>query len=187
MATLSILGLWMRNEHLFDELQLPEGVDKDNLIGVLLEETAELEVLYSDAEYMQWSIGNFSKMKLPSWIKMKKALEIEYDGTDNYLRKIKINGSDIKHQTANSSSTNNSTSFTTSFDSANWLNDDKVDSTNSSDGTMQEELTKEHNTTLSGTGNIQNTIEKELYLRSKYNIILNIVRDLKDYYCLKVY
>ena len=46
MATLSIRGLYQYDNTLFDEMFLPDGLDKDTLVQNLVAELAEVEVIY---------------------------------------------------------------------------------------------------------------------------------------------
>ena len=59
-AKLSALGLYRWNHNLFDNMVLPEGLEKEEVIHAILEETAELEILYPDPDYLQESIGHWS-------------------------------------------------------------------------------------------------------------------------------
>ena len=77
-AKLSALGLYRWNPHLFDDMVLPEGLEKEEVIHAILEETAELEILYSDPDYLQESIGHWSAARLQSWEKMQAAITAEY-------------------------------------------------------------------------------------------------------------
>lgn len=78
-ATLSILGLYTYDTSLFDRLVLPEKVDKDTLIENIISECAELEVLYSDPDYMKYAIGVWSNKELPTWYRVLKTSELEYN------------------------------------------------------------------------------------------------------------
>ena len=52
-ATVSLLGLSRINPGILDDLVLPYGLDADLVKDNLLAETAELEVIYPDAVFMQ--------------------------------------------------------------------------------------------------------------------------------------
>lgn len=87
-AKLSILGLYQWNNNVFKDMALPEGVDGEILTWKILEDCAELEVLYSDPEYMQASIYNWSSAMLPGWKKMQEALTADYNPIWNKDGKI---------------------------------------------------------------------------------------------------
>ena len=61
-ATISLLGLSRINPDILSDLVLPDGLDADLVKDNLLAETAELEVIYPDAIFMQAMIGRKKKM-----------------------------------------------------------------------------------------------------------------------------
>lgn len=88
-ATVSLLGLKRLNEGILGELVVPEGVDIELVKDNLLAETAELEVIYPDAIFMQAMIGRWSAKELPVWDKLYKTTLLEYNPIENYDRKEK--------------------------------------------------------------------------------------------------
>lgn len=79
MATLSVLALYHFDQRIFDRLQIPSGMDREALIGELLAECAELEVVYPDWEIMYRSIGFWSRTMQPSWTRAWDALQAVYN------------------------------------------------------------------------------------------------------------
>lgn len=88
-ATVSLLGLKRLNEGILGELVVPEGVDIELVKDNLLAETAELEVIYPDAYFMQAMIGRWSAKELPVWDRLYKTTLLEYNPIENYDRKEK--------------------------------------------------------------------------------------------------
>ena len=88
-ATVSLLGLKRLNEGILGELVVPEGVDIELVKDNLLAETAELEVIYPDAVFMQAMIGRWSAKELPVWDRLYKTTLLEYNPIENYDRKEK--------------------------------------------------------------------------------------------------
>ena len=88
-ATVSLLGLKRLNEGILGELVVPEGVDIELVKDNLLAETAELEVIYPDAVFMQAMIGRWSAKELPIWDRLYKTTLLEYNPIENYDRKEK--------------------------------------------------------------------------------------------------
>lgn len=86
MMTLSILGLYRRSPSLFDDLSLPEGVNRDTLISGLLTDTAELEVLYPDPEFFRYALGIYSRRRVGSWQKWHDSAALRYNPLDTYDR-----------------------------------------------------------------------------------------------------
>ena len=88
MAMLSILGLYRWDRRLFDGLALPpEFVPyKDDLVHVLVEELAELELIFPDWDYMRESITAWSSMNVLRWERLLRTAAFEYDPISNYDR-----------------------------------------------------------------------------------------------------
>ena len=78
-AKLSILGLYTINPNLFNDLELPNSVESDTLTWKILEETAEMEALYPDPDYMQQSIQRWSRSRIESWNRIAETLNTEYN------------------------------------------------------------------------------------------------------------
>lgn len=85
-ATVSLLGLKRLNDGILGELVVPAGVDVELVKDNLLAETAELEVIYPDAVFMQAMIGRWSAKELPIWERLYKTTLLEYNPIENYDR-----------------------------------------------------------------------------------------------------
>lgn len=83
---MSLLALYKANPDLFEELELPEGADANEIIPNLLLETADRDTLYTDAEFMQTYIGIWSHKMMEEWQLVFDALNKEYDPIENYDR-----------------------------------------------------------------------------------------------------
>lgn len=78
-AWLSILGLYRMNPNLFSEMNLPTGVDETILQNEIMEECAELEILFPDPAFMQKSLGWWTTSRSQAWEKMAEALAAKYN------------------------------------------------------------------------------------------------------------
>lgn len=85
-ATVSLLGLKRLNDGILNDLVVPEGLDVELVKDNLLAETAELEVIYPDAIFMQAMIGRWSAKELPIWERLYKTTLLEYNPIENYDR-----------------------------------------------------------------------------------------------------
>lgn len=89
---LSLWGLYTYNPDLFAGLQVPEDPDgspvfeKQDLIDNILLELAELEVLYTNPDFMQQAITAWTKKNFPVWQELTSTLFYEYDPIENYNR-----------------------------------------------------------------------------------------------------
>ena len=87
-AKISILGLYQGNNSIFDDMEIPEEIDAETVKWEILEECAELEILYSDPDFMKESIKYWSRRMLPNWQKIVDALIAEYNPIWNKDGKI---------------------------------------------------------------------------------------------------
>lgn len=88
-ATLSIRGLYIMNESLFTEMTMPDGMtvaDRDIIVDNILNEFAELEVIYPDPVFMQDAIGKWSHKEVGTWARIYRASIADYNPIENYNR-----------------------------------------------------------------------------------------------------
>ena len=90
-AKITLIGLsrWMNDlsDDLFENLTLPEGIDKDVLTNNILLQGADFEVMYSDPLFLKDAIGLWSSKWYRTFEKWVEALAIEYAPLENYDRK----------------------------------------------------------------------------------------------------
>lgn len=187
-AKLSVLGLYRWNPDIFKDMAIPSEVDGDVLTWKILEDCAELEILYSDPEYMQASIYNWSSAMLPNWTKMQEALTAKYNpiwNKDGTIRETYNYGEINQSGTGNGSATDK----VAGFNSDNTHT--REESTNTSTGTNRQEA---HTDTVERIeqGNIGVTessamVRHEVELREDFNIYDIIAKDFKKHYCIMVY
>ena len=88
-ATLSIRGLYIVNETLFSDMVMPDGMDasdRDIIVDNILNEYAELEVIYPDPVFMKDAIGKWSRKEVPTWQRIFNAAKADYNPIENYNR-----------------------------------------------------------------------------------------------------
>ena len=79
-ATMSYYALYTFDHTVFDELQLPAGVDRDTIIENFIADSIELETLYSDPETFKAMLGIWSRKRLDTWNAYYKVLnDTEYN------------------------------------------------------------------------------------------------------------
>lgn len=86
---LSVLGLYNFNSSLFSDMVYPSGFsddDKQTVVGNILAECAELEVLYPDFDTMKGLIRLWSKLNISVWHRIFTASRLEYNPIENYNR-----------------------------------------------------------------------------------------------------
>ena len=70
----------------FDQMVLPDGINKDILIGSIVLRCQEFELLYSDPDFLIQAVNVWSRKNYRTFDKWVKALDIEYDPLFNYDR-----------------------------------------------------------------------------------------------------
>ena len=88
-AKITLIGIenYLNPDHsVFEKIQLPEGIDKDTMIGAILMRCQEFELLYSDPYFLQDAVSIWSRKNYRTFDKWVKALDIEYDPLFNYDR-----------------------------------------------------------------------------------------------------
>lgn len=106
---ISFNGLYTWDNHLFDDLKLPEGIIKDILIDTLLLESSELEVLYPVPDVMRRALGVFSNARSYKWTTAYNTINLKYNPIENYDR-METTTRDYEH---NNTNTTNDTQKTT--------------------------------------------------------------------------
>lgn len=100
-SLLSILGLYEAEPTLFDNMVLPSGMDKETVIDSILQDCMELEAVYTSPYAMKLMIGVWARRELPTFERVWKAEQAEYNPIENYDRKqndsreIEHSGDDI--------------------------------------------------------------------------------------------
>lgn len=87
--TLSIRGLYLFNNALFENMKYPDNFtqdQQDTVVNNIILECAELECLYPDWDFMHSMIEIWSKLEYPVWNRIYKASLLEYNAIENYNR-----------------------------------------------------------------------------------------------------
>ena len=84
--TLTLIGLYNYDKSLFDNVTLPDGYDKETFINSLLLEHGEKCVLYTDFDFMKFSLGVVSRKWQHEFERIYRALSEDYNPLHNYDR-----------------------------------------------------------------------------------------------------
>ena len=172
-ATVSLLGLKRLNEGILRELVVPDGVDIELVKDNLLAETAELEVIYPDANFMQAMIGRWSAKELPVWDRLYKTTLLKYNPIENYDRKEKWTEDENTTKNLDSEATGNSTTQTDSSSKTH----DETETNNGTSKYVSAYNETEFTPTERTTSNAQtiedsnNTTESDINVKSKDGVV----------------
>lgn len=172
-AKITLLGFYRYNEHLFDEMELPEGIEKDTLIDTILMRGAEYDVIYSDPDFMQSLIGSWSK----SWRKVfEKWLEVtntdfapleNYDRYEDFADTSQLSGTG----STSGSDTANATGRTSAYNTNGFTNADDSNTSATTHTDSQTASTENKVHTAHIHGNIGVTTSSQMY-REFYELML---------------
>ena len=214
MARLTLWGIYQYDKTLFDDIVLPEGIDKDNLVSDIMRNSGDLYPYHQVPEYLKSNINYWFARRLFDFERMYEALRVEYSPIENYDRKENTTRNYENSGTDKESTTLGSTTTSTNIGSND--NENKVSAYNESDYTNREKDTQSYNSTLTNTGsgtdttqteyglkrkevedihvhgNIgvttsQQMIESEMELRAKYDIYKIISREFEREFLVQVY
>lgn len=143
----SLYSLYLYDNDLFDNLNLPEGADKEEIVDALLLETLDMDVLYTDADFMKTAIGVWSKKKMEEWQLLYDALQMEYDPIHAFDDNIDIttetdltdtkNWADDHTETRDLSGTTKMENKTSAFDSSEYEPKDYSEGEGTDEGTVR--------------------------------------------------
>lgn len=149
---------------------LPAGVNKKTLIDTLVVDLAELEILYTDPDFLQAAITAWSKRELPTWERVAKAAAAEYDPIENYDR----------HEEWNDSTSSAAESTVVGYNQPTQTPASGANSTASG-------YHKGRTHGNIGVTTSQQMLEQELELAPKINVYSYIIESFRRRFCLLVY
>lgn len=177
---LSILGLYRMNPNLFLEMNLPDGVDRSILQNTILEECAELEILFPDPAFMQKSLGWWTTSRSQAWEKIAEALAAKYNpiwNKDGTIKESRTYGE--------MNSSGEGSGYVSGYNSDNLVNNTK--STSSSKMETHTDTMERIEQGNIGVTESSKMVQNELDLRKGPTIYQIIVEEFKAKYCLMVY
>ena len=214
MPRITLWGFYQYDKTLFDDIVLPDGIDKDNLVSEIMRNSGDLYPYHQVLEYLKRNINYWFVRRLFDFGRMYEALCTEYSPIENYDRKENISRDYVNSGIDKASTTLGSTTTSTNIGSND--NENKVSAYNESDYTNREKDIQSYNSTVtnrgSGTdttqteyglkrkevedirvhGNIgvttsQQMIESEMTLRAKYDIYKIISKEFEREFLVQIY
>lgn len=178
MALLSVMGMYQYDDTLFDTMQLPEGIDKNTLVGNILAECSEMELLISNPETLKEILAFWSAKNVANWQKIYDAMTAYYNPLWNK------DGTVTETENRNLRSTGSSTGQVSAFNTENFRNQSKQDASGTDTGSITRSRTESGNI---GVTTSQQMLKEEIEIRRDYNVYDIITEDFKSRFCLMVY
>ena len=181
MARLTLWGIYQYDKTLFDDIVLPDGIDKDNLVSDIMRNSGDLYPYHQVPEYLKRNMNFWFARRLFDFSRMYEALRIEYSPIENYDRKENItrdyenSGSDKASTTLGSSTTSSHTGTDTDSAQGSGSNEKGVSAYNEDGYTNREKDTETHNSsntqtynsTVTNTGSGTDTTQTDYGLKRK--------------------
>lgn len=214
---LSIMGMYEYDPTVMDGLNVPDGINKEDVINNIMLECAELEIIYPRLETMKQAISIWSNSNQLTWNKLYKTMTVDYNPIWNVDADIKdtekISGNRGLKRTGSDNRTVNlsdnetvdltDTKAVQGFNSSSWANAEKIDHTGTdnikhsgTDNLAHTENIAEDNDsvreyTQRRTGNIGVTTTQQMLEQERaiaeFNMIEYITKSFKKRFCLMVY
>ena len=183
---MTLIGFHNYDEHLWDSLKVPDGIDKDTLINTILLDGGEFEVLYSDPTFLKSMIGMWSNKWMHTMERWVKLIGTDYAALDNYDRSEEYTDHTVGSSSASGQSRNESTGTiegkVSAFDTSEYQPKDKSES--SAGNTVNDSATTSNESTLEHTahlrGNIGTMSSQEMYLREVEVLKINMYSELAN-------
>lgn len=181
-SNISVLGLYNFNNGLFDLMECPVEIDKDDLVQNIVLECAELETIYPDYDFFRSAIGIWSRSRILTWNRLARVLTENYDPFIN----IKRDEHRTITQTRDLASTGDTSNSVNAYNSGAGTEASSVhaDGTDTGTVTTDEVLHIEGDSAITDA---QDVMKKEVEVRELYDIYKYIIMDFKRRFCLLVY
>lgn len=159
MARLTLWGIYQYDKTLFDNIVLPDGMDKDNLVSDIMRNSGDLYPYHQVPEYLKKNITFWFSRRLFDFDRMYKSLRAEYSPIENYdriediKREYKDSGTDTEILTLGSSTTSSHTGTDTDSTQGGGSNEKGVSAYNEDGYTNREKDTETHNSNNTQTYN----------------------------------
>lgn len=209
---MTVEGLYNYKDTLFNEFNVPDGMDKQIAIDTICMRSRELEVLYPNLEFFAMRVGMWSRKHQYNWKKLYDTMLLEYNPIENYDRMedwtdtdaetgTNSRNNDIKNIVTNDVSNSGSvTEQNTAFNAGladhakeisvnDTLTNGSGSTTENESGTSKRDLT--HKRTGRAHGNIGVTTSQQMIKSERevamFNIYDIIAESFVENFCLMVY
>ena len=165
MDRVTLWGFYQYDKTLFDNIVLPDGIEKENLVAEIMKNSGDLYPYHQVPEYLKRNITYWFTRRLFDFGRIYEALRMDYSPIENYDRKENISRDYENSGIDKASTTLGSTTTSTNIGTND--NENKVSAYNESDYTNREKDIQSHNSTVTNTGSGTDTTQTEYGLKRK--------------------
>lgn len=184
-STISILGLYNADPSLFDDMSLPEAIDREKVISGILLKCSELEILYPDHDYMKNALRIWSAYRVSVWQSLYDTTQYEYNPIWN--KDGTITETESRNTSSSASGSGTGQQAVKAFNESNWADHTKNTTSNEAASSETEGITRERKEQGNiGITTTQQMIKEEREV-SEFNVIQYIIDDFQNEFCLQVY
>lgn len=204
-SKMTLIGMeaFLNPEHsVFENLELPEGINKDDLIGAITLRCQEFELLYSDPDFMTAAVTLWSKKYYWTFNKWITVMNKQYDAlynkdyyedvTDTHQGSSQSSGNsqtindlrseiDATNEHSEKAYNSGSTFVPTVKDDTDSVTTDTGTVSGTASNTASDSYTKGH--TYHGYGNIGITSAQELFQKEIDVARFNLMDQIADLFC----
>lgn len=189
-ATLSVLGLYNYDNTIFDDWQLPQGVNLETLKELIFQECAELCLTLPNPKLFKQATAAWTQRKQKGWTRALAAMDAEYNPIHNFDRNEEYTDAETGSSGTDTSSRGTNTNQVAGFNSSNYSPESQqgMNQSGESDTTFGREL--EHTAHLYGNIGVttsQQMVTAEMELAGKLDIYQVITDDFKREFTLLIY
>ena len=183
----------LRNDDLFEDMILPDHLDKEVVLNSILIECGELPIMWADYPFLKNRSRVWFKRKKPIFDKMVELLEMEFNPLYNYDRFEEYAESETEKGSATSSGSGNATNTNaaTSYESEAFKNTDKQtsQSSNSAQSSSDNKRDFTHSAHLFGNIGITTSVDMLTQAAEWYSTDIPkiIAEEFKCDFCIGLY
>lgn len=165
LMRMTLMGMYRYDNELFSKLQVPDGIDVENVINAALDKGAMFRVLYPDCNFLKDYIGRWSVRHKEMFQRWTDAMKMQYEPIrDYYLKRERTDTMVGGNQEKGNNERNRSES-----NSKEWSENLETQERNSRNG--ESTRTEEAENSNSTSGQVNGTTENQVsaYDSSNYS------------------
>lgn len=202
-GTLSIVGLFVADNTIFDDMELPttEHLNKETLVQNILEQCSELEILYPDPNILKYILKYWSKSRVEVWQRLADTMDYEYNPIWNkdvkdteYIKRTKDENTTYSDQASSSTSgtnTNKGVAFNSGSAETREIDENSGSMSSSDSSTTRDAGYNDEDRVYVSQGNQGVTTTQQMIREEReveeFNMYDIIISEFKTRFCLLVY
>lgn len=196
-AMINTMMFYHWDNTLFNDMQIPAGINRDTVVAAILEETSDFPVIITDLETLRFAISQWSAHRVDIWEHFLETTRYEYNPIENYDRREEETINTDRSGTITSSTTRSGSDTDTegvsAFNAAGMTDHTRSTTTYGSGSTgtdtdsREEQIAREtyiHGNI--GVTSAQDMIKQEREI-ADFDIIDIIVDEYKRKFCIVIY